>query len=235
MAKLTAQNMDVCYSGINTTPPAKDRIYEPSGLTGLTDRQDKLLYMIYRNEGGYANLKGDSGKETYRGIARHYHPDWEGWAVVDRIKAEEGVEELRNNRNIPELKEQVYEFYFENFYKKMRIDDYKDIMMAALVFHRGNSMGKGKMGMLVTRAVNRAFGKSFPEPSAAYYPTDDVFALVNGDRSDDVTENFVIVSKLRYKEIDDHNLKTKADWPGYYESWCRAIYKDIGYVKANFQ
>lgn len=37
-------------------------------------------------EGGYklTNIKGDNGKQTYAGISRKYHPDWVGWAYVDR-------------------------------------------------------------------------------------------------------------------------------------------------------
>lgn len=214
--------------------PKGKEVYKSTGLANLTDKQEKLIYMIYRNEGGYANLKGDSGKETYRGIARHYHPNWSGWAVVDRIKAEKNVKELPNNTDIPELKQQVFQFYYDTYYKPMRIDDYKDVMMAALVLHRGIGMGSGNMGMLVTRAVNETFGKGIKEPSGAKCPTENVFSYVNGDRSSDVTENFVVVAKKRYKTIDDNKYKTVPGYPGYYKQWCNSIEKDIAYVKANF-
>lgn len=39
------------------------------------------------NEGGYANNPADSGGETYKGIARKFHPRWPGWRHVDSVKA----------------------------------------------------------------------------------------------------------------------------------------------------
>ena len=38
-----------------------------------------------RNEGGYRlhTLPGDSGGQTYAGIARHRHPNWPGWIATD--------------------------------------------------------------------------------------------------------------------------------------------------------
>lgn len=37
-------------------------------------------------EGGWCNVQGDSGGETYAGIARRYWPDWPGWKLIDREK-----------------------------------------------------------------------------------------------------------------------------------------------------
>lgn len=47
--------------------------------------------IVHKNEGGYANVVGDKGGETYQGIARVYHPGWRGWALVDAYKAAHGV------------------------------------------------------------------------------------------------------------------------------------------------
>ena len=38
-------------------------------------------------EGGWCNVPGDSGGETYAGIARRYWPDWPGWKLIDGEKA----------------------------------------------------------------------------------------------------------------------------------------------------
>lgn len=46
--------------------------------------------IVSDNEGGYANDPNDLGRETYRGIARAFHPNWEGWAIIDFIKARYG-------------------------------------------------------------------------------------------------------------------------------------------------
>jgi len=39
------------------------------------------------NEGGYANNPADTGGETYMGVARNFHPKWQGWRHVDATKA----------------------------------------------------------------------------------------------------------------------------------------------------
>jgi lysozyme family protein len=39
-------------------------------------------------EAGYANDPNDPGGETFRGISRVSHPDWDGWPIVDQIKRE---------------------------------------------------------------------------------------------------------------------------------------------------
>ena len=42
-----------------------------------------LLNLIYKSEGGYANMEGDSGGETYKGISRKWFPKWEGLKIID--------------------------------------------------------------------------------------------------------------------------------------------------------
>ena len=45
-----------------------------------------------QSEGGYANSSKDkSGGETYKGVSRRWHKDWEGWPIVDKIKGGFGL------------------------------------------------------------------------------------------------------------------------------------------------
>ena len=46
----------------------------------------KLIDMVLKHEGGYANVSGDLGGETYRGISRKNFPSWNGWEIVDEKK-----------------------------------------------------------------------------------------------------------------------------------------------------
>jgi len=39
------------------------------------------------NEGGYCHYPADAGQETWRGVARTYHPTWRGWPAIDAAKA----------------------------------------------------------------------------------------------------------------------------------------------------
>lgn len=74
------------------------------------------------NEGGYANVKGDNGGETYKGISRRYWPKWAGWAIVDKHKP------LKHNAKIKDdkLDALVLEFYKLNFWDKIQGDDIED-------------------------------------------------------------------------------------------------------------
>jgi len=51
---------------------------------------DKYFENIFKNliilEGGYNFYKEDKGGETYKGIARNFHPEWEGWKIIDKYK-----------------------------------------------------------------------------------------------------------------------------------------------------
>lgn len=84
------------------------------------------LEMIVIHEGGLVNDKRDRGGITYKGIARKFHGDWDGWEIVD--------EALNSNRNDITLANNdlsrdgylhamVIEFYKVNYWDKVRGDD----------------------------------------------------------------------------------------------------------------
>ncbi|MEO0443639.1 MAG: glycosyl hydrolase 108 family protein [Pseudomonadota bacterium] len=66
---------------------------------------------MIHNEGGYVNHKitGDRGGQTYAGIARAFHPDWQGWRLIDA-----------DNIDDPQLIDWVVAFYQENFWDRLK-------------------------------------------------------------------------------------------------------------------
>lgn len=46
----------------------------------------QILPTTLKHEGGYANIPGDNGGETYRGISKRSNPDWEGWPILNSLK-----------------------------------------------------------------------------------------------------------------------------------------------------
>jgi len=81
------------------------------------------------HEGGYSNHKNDRGKETIFGIARVFWGDWEGWAILDRIKETTGVETKKQRRVLTnslkannDFMEMVDSFYETNFFNKYKLD-----------------------------------------------------------------------------------------------------------------
>ena len=82
---------------------------------------DKML----ANEGGYklVNVQGDSGGETYAGIARNYHNTWSGWSYIDS-----------NDLSNPQLQELVKTFYKSNFWDTVSGDQINSNQIADSIF-----------------------------------------------------------------------------------------------------
>lgn len=80
---------------------------------------------MIRNEGGYVNhtVAGDRGGQTYAGIARAFHSDWLGWALIDR-----------NQLDNPELTELVFNFYKKKFWEKINGNEIKNQRIAESIF-----------------------------------------------------------------------------------------------------
>lgn len=79
-------------------------------------------------EGVYSDDPDDRGGETYRGISRRYHPSWEGWTIIDRLKA---CGELDTAAPKPELAEAVARFYRRTFWEPLLLDELLDKVPAA--------------------------------------------------------------------------------------------------------
>ena len=76
------------------------------------------LPIIQKNEGGYANVAGDTGGQTYVGISRNNFPDWSGWAIIDAMNPPP-----EHNQIIPELTPLLGDFYKPNFWDKIQGDN----------------------------------------------------------------------------------------------------------------
>ncbi|HEX8546140.1 MAG TPA: glycosyl hydrolase 108 family protein [Cytophagaceae bacterium] len=90
------------------------------------------------NEGGYVFDPRDSGGETYKGIARKYHPLWPGWKLVDNHKKLLGGK-IARGYVIPDtaLNNLVTAFYKTNFWKLLDGDNIKNQQIANLIFDFG--------------------------------------------------------------------------------------------------
>lgn len=86
---------------------------------------------ILPNEGGYANIPGDKGGETYAGIARNYHPSWPGWTYIDFVKKTKGV--IKNNTKFPDVQYQVDQFY-NDWWNAKRFGEINSQDVANLLF-----------------------------------------------------------------------------------------------------
>src|SRR5690242_13832319 len=83
------------------------------------------------NEGGYRNVPYDRGGETYRGIARNYHPEWSGWAFIDAYKAKHGS--IPAGTIFQELEPDVMNFVQGIFWTKVHGDQISNQALANMV------------------------------------------------------------------------------------------------------
>jgi len=114
-------------------------------------------------EGGYANVKEDAGKETYKGISRKYHPKWAGWKIIDSLKKKPGFpKNLKNSRS---LEKQTRLFYYNNYWKKFKGDklDYdiaEELLEQSVVLGTWKTAGKNLQTALNLLNLN---GKLFED------------------------------------------------------------------------
>jgi lysozyme family protein len=106
------------------------------------------------HEGGYVNNPNDPGKETYRGISRKNWPEWQGWEMVDAIKAKNPDHFKVALTNFKPLNDLVCEFYKENFWNKNNLSKISWQPIANEIFDFGVNAGDVKAAMFLQQALN---------------------------------------------------------------------------------
>ena len=155
---------------------------------------DQAFNKVIKLEGGYSNYKEDRGGETYKGISRVFNPDWAGWKIIDKYKnqinfdtrfhqiyadIEAGIKnkdslrklfkELDKLLNSDEtLQNLIKEFYFNNYWKKMKLDEIAKVYpdLAIKLFTLAVNTGTYKIGIkYLQQALNylNRGGKEFPD------------------------------------------------------------------------
>ncbi|MBD0403222.1 glycoside hydrolase family 108 protein [Flammeovirga sp. EKP202] len=120
---------------------------------------NKIYPKTITHEGYYAKVSGDIGGETYMGVARKYHPNWEGWKIVDFEKRKKGGRLPWNYRiNNADLDQVVKGFYYKQFWLRRNLQHVKDANVAGLIFDFGVNAG-GNAVKVLQRVLNEQFGQ----------------------------------------------------------------------------
>jgi lysozyme family protein len=117
----------------------------------------EIAYGITRkHEGGWHGATGvnsaDRGGETFKGIARRIWPQWEGWAVLDRFRNQQGFP--RNAENDAQLTTMVRNFYRINFWDVNRLSEINSQAIANEMFDTGVNVGSRTAVLWLQRALN---------------------------------------------------------------------------------
>ena len=113
----------------------------------------KLAYAItLKHEGGYSNDPDDAGGETYKGIARRFHPSWVGWQIIDKSKQLSNFpNSLKENNNLDLL---VSNFYEAFYWDVNLLSEFPSQQIANEMFDTGVNMGIGRAAKFLQRALN---------------------------------------------------------------------------------
>ena len=118
----------------------------------------KAMREVLRSEGGYVFDPDDTGGETYCGIARRFHPRWEGWKQIDRLKSIKG--RIRTNTifsSNPELTKSIEAFYLKYYWKPLKCDRINNDTLAEHLFDCGINLGKKSAVRFFQKSINKCF------------------------------------------------------------------------------
>ena len=120
---------------------------------------------LLANEGGYCHTPGDAGQETWQGVARAYHPQWPGWALVDAAKRRLGLRSPVPPTGYPALNKalaadntltaQVKAFYKADFWDGLRLDEVRSQAVAEQLADHGVNAGPARAGRLLQFALRQ--------------------------------------------------------------------------------
>jgi lysozyme family protein len=130
----------------------------------MTRQFDLIFEKIMKHEGFYSNHANDRGGQTYRGIARKFHPDWEGWTIIDKIMDENGN---FSEASLPlsttiDLDTKVREFYKQNYYDDF-CGDSLPFAVAQEMFDISINMGLRRAVLFLQNSIN-ALNRSGVQP-----------------------------------------------------------------------
>lgn len=149
--------------------------------------------VLAQNEDGYANVSGDVGGETYRGISRVYHPDWSGWAWIDNYKASNGS--ISRGTIFPQLEGAVQEFVRNNYWIPIDGDEIQNQQIANMVLDFDYQSGRA------AQVINQAIG--LPATNSI---TSDTINVINSGNPTDVFNEIKQARLNYYQQLNNEGL-----------------------------
>ena len=125
-------------------------------------------------EGGWCDVPGDAGGETYAGIARNFFPNWRGWPLIDAAKRHSSFREgssafSRHLSTLPGLADLVTDWYRVEWWERMRLGQFPQIVADEL-FEQAVNLGRGGSGRYVQRLCNAFNRRRGPRGEERIFP-----------------------------------------------------------------
>jgi len=107
------------------------------------------------HEGGYTNHPADRGGETYKGVARNFHPHWHGWDLIDSYK-NDGSDFPACLADDEILDEFIQDFYKDFYWDELKLDNFPSGFgdLQYELFDTAVNMGWRRSAKLLQRSLN---------------------------------------------------------------------------------
>ena len=178
-----------------------------------------VLEYVLNSEGGYVNHKNDRGGETYKGIARNFWGNWEGWPLIDRMdrgKYRTDREFTEALEKLPKLNEKVAAFYKKEFWDRMRLDEVKSDKIKLLMMDFGVNFGH-KRAVKYAQICSGAFVDSLIGPKT--------IAAINSTDGNKFCYQFLMECMEGYYSLVQRNDSQRVFFFGWIGRVVRAYYK----------
>ena len=199
----------------------------------------RCLIFTMSAEGSYSYREVDKGLQTYKGISRKWNPKWVGWNTIDKAlekypelkipyegKPPASIHKLNFELNVnEELEYIIYDFYYENYYKKVSADRIGG-KLAVVLFDMAVLSGYKRSGKTLQKCLNIHFKTDLVVDSQVGSGTLKVLNEVIGSKGLDL-----VVDKLIYEFKD--NLIEASKLEGNeenYDGWMNRIANIKKYV-----
>lgn len=117
---------------------------------------NKAYDLLFGMEGAYDSDPDDPGGETFCGIARNFHKDWEGWITIDNFKRVLG--KIDNTKVKQLLKDNTLINQVKAFYKKENWDKFEcDLLpysLAVEIFEQSVNLGVPRTSKFIQMVLN---------------------------------------------------------------------------------
>lgn len=162
----------------------------------------KAYNITMSHEGGYSNNPNDNGGETWKGIARKFHPNWAGWAIIDSYKNKPNFPESLKSDSV--LDGHVLAFYKKEFWDVNKLDFINDQDVCNELFDTGVNMGVVVAAKFLQEALNltNRNGVDYKELSVDGIIGNTTIAVTNSHkRIRNIYNTINILQGMRYIEI----------------------------------
>lgn len=154
---------------------------------------EKAFQHLMKEEGVVlSNHAADKGGQTFAGIARKFHPDWNGWRYVDA-------------GDTPPT-QLVRDFYHIEYWTPVKGDQIKSQKVADVLFGQFVNMGGNAIKLAQAVAGVIADGKIGPKTLAA----------INGMDEERFLDKLCIAMFARYYAIGMKDRTQRVWWPGWF-------------------